>query len=42
LIFMENDGAWDLFFATGLPEAYLAGLEPDSDEEETQNGPDPQ
>lgn len=37
---MDNDGAWELFFATGLPEAYLAGL--DREEEETTNGPDPQ
>lgn len=44
---MDHDGAWNLFFATGLPQAYLAGVQPDTEEseapaEETKNGTDPQ
>lgn len=26
---MDQDGAWNLFFATGLPQAYLASLAPE-------------
>ena len=47
---MDQDGAWNLlstvnlFFATGLPQAYLASLapEPDEPQPEENTGPDPQ
>lgn len=42
---MDQDGAWNLFFATGLPQAYLASLAPrpeDDSEQENDTGPDPQ
>ena len=42
---MDHDGAWNLFFATGLPQAYLASMESpvdDPPDQENDTGPDPQ